>query len=95
MFPPDAMDNYGVDKPDLRFENRICDVSACFRSVSLPFLQKFSGKLFLELPSAVSYGNIQGCFPFGLISAADPHGLRVPDQHLKAQETHNFLLQKQ
>jgi hypothetical protein len=60
MFPPDAMDNYGVDKPDLRFENRICDVSACFRSVSLPFLQEFSGKLFLDLPSAVSYGNIQG-----------------------------------
>jgi hypothetical protein len=60
MFPPDAMDNYGVDKPDLRFENRICDVSSSFRSVSLPFLQEFSGKLLLDLPNAVSYGNIQG-----------------------------------
>ncbi len=38
------MDNYGVDKPDLRFENRICDVSSAFRSVSLPFLQEFAGK---------------------------------------------------
>jgi aspartyl-tRNA synthetase len=38
------MTNYGVDKPDLRFENRIQDVSSCFLSAPLPFLQDFTGR---------------------------------------------------
>jgi hypothetical protein len=88
------MDNYGVDKPDLRFENRICDVSSSFRSVSLPFLQEFSGKLFLDLwifrmESVTLIFRFflfkNGCSSLDFISVADkdpdPHGILVPDPH--------------
>ena len=37
------MDSYGVDKPDLRFENKIRDVSACFHQAKVPLLQEFAG----------------------------------------------------
>merc|ERR1719510_111424 len=48
MFYQDAMRDFGVDKPDLRYRNKIVNLNSCFKNCGLDFIsEKINDKSFL------------------------------------------------